>query len=132
MEWEVFEEEVADFFRSRGYQVKRNNEQTGKSGVIHEIDVMAFKEDEITVCECKSGAQKPTKHLVAEWESVCRDLPFEPRAAIASEAGFTYMGLLYAKAYNIVLITKSQHYPYQRLSYLEFVDLTQIKPPSTI
>ena len=132
MKWEDFEEEVSDFLRSRGYQIKRNFEQAGKSGVIHEIDVLAFKEHEFIACECKSGDQKPTKHLVAEWESVCRDLPFEVKPAIASEAGFTYMGLLYAKAYDIMLITKSQHYPYQHLSHLELVDLTEIKPPSEV
>jgi hypothetical protein len=132
MAWEDFEEEVAVFFRTRGYQVKRNVEQVGKSGVLHEIDVMASRKDEMIVCECKSGGRKPTKHLVAEWESVCRDLPFEARPAIASEAGFTYMGLLYAKTYDVRLITKSQHYPYQRLPNLEFVDLTQIKSPSEI
>lgn len=129
MKWEDFEEEVSDFFRSRGYNIKRNFEQMGRSGVIHEIDVLAFKEHEFIACECKSGDQKPTKHLVAEWESVCRDLPFEVKPAIASEAGFTYMGLLYAKAYNILLISKSKHYPYQRLSKLELVDLAEIKSP---
>ena len=132
MKWEDFEEEVSDFFRSKGYRVKRNSEQVGKSGVIHEIDVLAFKEHEFIACECKSGDQKPTKHLVAEWESVCRDLPFEVKSAIASESGFTYMGLLYAKAYNVMLITKSQHYPYHHLPHLVLVDLAEIKPPSKV
>ena len=132
MTWRDFEEEVADFFRLKGYEVKKNIEQMGKSGVIHEIDVLASKEDKSIACECKSGDQKPTKHLVAEWESTCRDLPFEATPAIASEAGFTYMGLLYAKAYDIILISKSRHYPYQRLPNLEFVDLTEIESPSEI
>jgi hypothetical protein len=132
MNWKSFEEEVAVFFRIRGYQIKRNVEQAGKSGVMHEIDVLASKEGESIVCECKSGDQKPSKHLVAEWESICRDLPFEARPAIASEAGFTYMGLLYAKTYNITLIAKSRHYPYQRLTNLEFVDLTETMSPSEI
>ena len=66
MEWEDFEQEVADFFKSKGYQIKRNFEQVDKSGVTHEIDVLAIKEHKIIACECKSGNQKPTKHLVAE------------------------------------------------------------------
>ena len=120
MDWEDFEEAVAEFFKSKGYQVSRNLGQVGKSGVIHEIDVLASKEHKFIACECKSGNQKPTKHLVAEWESVCRDLPFEVQPAIASESGFTYFGLLYAKGYNIMLISKSQN-------RLEVIDLSNIK-----
>lgn len=125
MEWEDFEGEVAEFFESRRYQIKRNFEQVGKSGVIHEIDILAFQDHKFIACECKSGDQKPTKHLVAEWDSVCRDLPFAVQPAIASESGFTYSGLLYAKAYNIMLISKSQ-------GRLEMMDLSNIKAPSEI
>ena len=132
MNWQDFEKEVANFFKAIGYDVKYHVEMSGKSGVIHEIDVLAVNEKESIACECKSGNQKPAKHLIAEWESVCRDLPFEVKPAIASEAGFTYMALLYAKAYNIKLITKSQHYPYQRLSHLELVDLSELKSPYEI
>jgi len=132
MTWRDFEQEVAEFFQARGYDVEYKAELVGKSGAIHEIDILAVTPKESIACECKSGDQKITKHLIAEWESVCRDLPFEVKPAIASEAGFTYMGLLYAKAYNIMLITKSQHYPYLHLSHLELVDLSEIKPSHEI
>ena len=125
MDWEDFEEAVTEFFKLKGYQVRRNLEKMGKSGVIHEIDVLASKEDKFIACECKSGGQKPTKHLVAEWESVCRDLPFEVQPAIASESGFTYFGLLYAKYYNVMLISKSQ-------GHLEAINLSNIKMPLEI
>jgi hypothetical protein len=132
MSWRDFEREVAGFFQARGYDIKYHVESLGKSGVIHEIDVLAVSEKESIACECKSGNQKPTKHLVAEWESTCRDLPFRAKPAIASESGFTYMGLLYAKAYDVMLITKYQHYPYRPLSQLELVDLSEIKLPHEI
>jgi hypothetical protein len=132
MTWQDFEQEVAEFFRARGYDVRCNTELVGRSGVMHEIDILAVNTKGTIACECKSGNQKITKHLIAEWESVCRDLPFKVKPAIASEAGFTYTGLLYAKAYDIMLITKSQHFPYQRLSHLELVDLSEIKPPYEI
>lgn len=128
MTWLDFEREVATFFQDRGYDIKYHVESLGKSRVIHEIDVLAVNEKESIACECKSGNQKPTKHLVAEWESSCRDLPFKAKPAIASESGFTYMGLLYAKTYDVMLITKSQLYTGRPLSKLEYVDLSDVKP----
>lgn len=95
--------------------------------MIHEIDILASKLDETIACECKSGNQKPNKHLIADWESTCRDFQFNAKPAIASESGFTYYGLLYAKAYNVILIEKVKQYPYQQVPNLEIIDLTEIK-----
>jgi len=128
MSWRDFEREVAEFFQNKGYDIKYHVESLGKSRVIHEIDVLAVSGKKSIACECKSGNQKITKHLIAEWESVCKDLPFKAKSAIASESGFTYMGLLYAKAYDVMLITKSQLYTYRPLSKLECIDLSDVKP----
>ncbi|MEM3828477.1 MAG: hypothetical protein QXP36_04600 [Conexivisphaerales archaeon] len=58
MTWRDFEQEVAEFFQARSYDVKYNTQLVGRSGVIHEIEILAFNKKESIACKCKSGNKK--------------------------------------------------------------------------
>lgn len=74
------EQQVAAYFRLNGYQVDTNVKREGKSGAIHEIDVLALKSDGVTefsvAVECKAWANPIEKDVVSKLSMVLADLGF--------------------------------------------------------
>jgi len=74
----ALEQSVALFYEANGYHVATNLHLTGRSGVTHEIDVLATKSDELTDfrvgVECKSWNRPVDKDVVAKAAYVFADL----------------------------------------------------------
>ena len=69
---------MATYFQLNGYQVESNAKLEGKSGAIHEIDVLVKKSDGITefvmAIECKAWAAPIEKDVVSKLSMVISDV----------------------------------------------------------
>ena len=56
--WRHLEQRVANYFERNGYSSRINHREKGRSGLVHEIDVLAEKRDAAgihrVVVECKA------------------------------------------------------------------------------
>jgi hypothetical protein len=81
---------VADYLQRQGYDVTLNALLTGRSGVTHEIDVLADKSDLVTTfrvaVECRARSEPIDKDVVYELAGVMADLGIA-KGVIASTAG---------------------------------------------
>lgn len=72
------EQQIALYFRLNGYEADANVKQEGKSGGVHEIDVLAKKSDGITditiAVECKAWSQPIEKDVVSKHSMILSDL----------------------------------------------------------
>jgi hypothetical protein len=86
------EKRIAAFLRTHGYQVSTNVVLEGRSGLRHEIDVQADKQDELTnfrlVVECKAWESPIDKDIVYKLSSELADLG-AAKGVIASLSGWT-------------------------------------------
>lgn len=69
---------MASYFRLNGYQAETNVRLEGKSGAVHEIDVLAKRVDGITAftvaVECKAWASPIEKDVVSKLSMIIADL----------------------------------------------------------
>ena len=81
---------VADYLQRQGYAVTLNALLTGRSGVTHEIDVLADKSDLVTTfriaVECKARNEPVGKDVVYKLAGVMADLGIA-KGVVASTAG---------------------------------------------
>jgi hypothetical protein len=79
---------------------------TGKSGVAHQIDILATHSDGIheyqTAIECKYWKEKINKDIVMKVYDITEDAGLN-KGVIVSRSGFTQDGIEYAKYRNIGL-----------------------------
>jgi len=89
----------------KGYD--SNCKVTGKSGVAHQIDILATHSDGIheyqTAIECKYWKEKINKDIVMKVSEIIEDAGLN-KGVIVSKSGFTQDGIEYAKYRNIGLV----------------------------
>ena len=96
--------------RQSGVKIKgygSNCKVTGKSGVAHQIDILATHSDGIheyqTGIECKFWKEKINKDIVMKVSEIIQDAGIN-KGVIVSRSGFTNDGIEYAKHKNIGLV----------------------------
>lgn len=72
--WRNLEQRVAQYFERNGYTAHVNHREQGRSGLLHEIDVLAEKRDAAgihrVVVECKAWRSPIEKDVVYKLEKV--------------------------------------------------------------
>lgn len=75
--WRHLEQRVAQYFERNGYSSRINHREQGRSGLVHEIDVLAEKRDAAgvhrVVVECKAWRSPIEKDVVYKLEKVMQD-----------------------------------------------------------
>ena len=75
--WRNLEQRVAQYFERNGYTTRLNHREQGRSGLLHEIDVLAEKRDAAgvhrVVVECKAWRSPIEKDVVYKLEKVMED-----------------------------------------------------------
>src|SRR4051795_12884631 len=75
--WRNLEQRVAQYFEQNGYSATTNHREQGRSGLVHEIDVLAEKRDAAgthrVVIECKAWRSAIEKDVVYKLERVMQD-----------------------------------------------------------
>ncbi len=75
--WRNLEQRVAQYFERNGYTSRTNQRQTGRSGLVHEIDVLAEKQDaggtHRVAVECKAWRARVEKDVIYKLEKVMQD-----------------------------------------------------------
>ena len=75
--WRHLEQRVADYFQRSGYTARTNQKVLGRSGLHHEIDVLAEKRDAAglhrVAVECKAWRSPIEKDIVYKFERVMQD-----------------------------------------------------------
>jgi len=75
--WRNLEQRVAQYFERNGYTTRLNHREQGRSGLLHEIDVLAEKRDAAgvhrVVIECKAWRSAIEKDVVYKLEKVMQD-----------------------------------------------------------
>lgn len=75
--WRHLEQRVAQYFERNGYTARVNHREQGRSGLLHEIDVLAEKRDAAglhrIVVECKAWRSPIEKDVVYKLEKVMQD-----------------------------------------------------------
>lgn len=76
--WRNLEQRVAQYFERNGYTTRINHKEKGRSGLVHEIDVLAEKRDAAglhrVVVECKAWRSPIEKDVVYKLEKVMQDV----------------------------------------------------------
>lgn len=114
LDWKQYEAITKYIYESLGKQsgVKikgygSNCKVIGKSGVAHQIDILATHSDGIhaylTAIECKYWKEKVDKDIVMKVSSIIEDSGIN-KGVIVSRSGFTADGIEYAKYRNIGLV----------------------------
>ena len=75
--WRNLELRVAQFFQRNGYTARTNHKEQGRSGLIHEVDVLAERRDAAgmhrVAVECKAWGSPIEKDVVYKLEKVVED-----------------------------------------------------------
>jgi hypothetical protein len=75
--WRHLEQRVAQYFERHGYSSRINHRERGRSGLVHEIDVLAEKRDAAgvhrVVVECKAWRSPIEKDVIYKLEKVMQD-----------------------------------------------------------
>jgi hypothetical protein len=75
--WRNLEQRVAQYFERNGYNTRTNHKEQGRSGLLHEIDVLAEKRDAAgthrVAVECKAWRTPVEKDVVYKLEAVMKD-----------------------------------------------------------
>lgn len=114
LDWKSYEELTKDIYEKIGqdHGVKiighgNNCKYKGKSGVEHQIDVLASHSDGfheyITDIECKYWDQHINKDIVMKVDAIVKDCNFS-KGIVVSKLGFTEDAILYAKSVGIGLV----------------------------
>lgn len=76
--WRNLERRVADYFERSGYRAMTNQKERGRSGLVHEIDVIATRTDAAgthrVAVECKAWRSPIEKEVVYKLEKVMQDV----------------------------------------------------------
>jgi hypothetical protein len=100
------EQDIAAFLRQHGYAVSTNVRVRGRSGAIHELDVVGDKSDGLTsfrlVVECKSWTTAIDKAVVYKLAAELADLG-AARGVIVTPSGWTVQAAQAAAQANIEL-----------------------------
>jgi len=99
-----FEEVVAKWAEARGYKYSRNVRVYGKSGSLHEIDLLLETGEGKVVVEVKNVAGKVDKDTVMKAAFIASDIGARG-AIVVSSSGFTRSALRVAKALGVELLT---------------------------
>jgi hypothetical protein len=87
--------------KSMGFQTERRKRIKGKTGVLHEIDVVAQKDDILWAVECKNLKSKVGKELIQKFHSTLQDLGPKWNGVFISYKGFTQPAEEFAEHCNI-------------------------------
>lgn len=75
--WRNLELRVADYFERNGYSARTSQKERGRSGLVHELDVLAERSDAAgihrVVVECKAWRSPVEKDVVYKLKEVMRD-----------------------------------------------------------
>lgn len=75
--WRNLEQRVANYFERNGYTARTNQKERGRSGLVHEIDVLAEKRDAAgthrVAVECKAWRSPVEKDVIYKLEKVMQD-----------------------------------------------------------
>lgn len=75
--WRHLEQRVAQYFERNGYSSRINHREQGRSGLVHEIDVLAEKRDAAgvhrVVVECKAWRSPIEKDVIYKLEKVMQE-----------------------------------------------------------
>lgn len=89
--WRNLEQRVAQYFERNGYTTRLNHREPGRSGLVHEIDVLAEKRDAAgvhrVVIECKAWRSAIEKDVVYKLEKVMEDARLS-KGIVVSVGGF--------------------------------------------
>src|SRR5438270_12847579 len=101
-----FEQQIASFLGEHGYAVSTNVRIPGRSGAIHELDVIGDKSDGLTsyrlIVECKAWVSAIDKDIVYKLAAELADLG-AARGIIVTLAGWTVQAEQAATQANIEL-----------------------------
>jgi hypothetical protein len=89
------------FSKGMGFQTERRKRIKGKTGVLHEIDVVAQKENTFWAVECKNLKSKVGKELIQKFHSTLQDLGPKWNGVFISYKGFTQPAEEFAEHFNI-------------------------------
>lgn len=114
MNWQQYEEITKNIYETLGRQhgVKIDGhgstcKVTGKSGIEHQVDVLASHSDGIhtykTAIECKFWKENISKDIVMKVEAVIRDANID-KGVIVSKVGFTPDAIAYAQYVKVGLV----------------------------
>ena len=114
MDWESYEGIVKDIYEGLGEAVGieimcwgKGCRIEGKSGVNHQIDVLASHSDGIhsykTAIECKYWNKKVNKDVVAKLSEIIEDAQIE-KGIVVSRSGFTRDAVTFARHRNVGLV----------------------------
>jgi hypothetical protein len=95
------EECVETILKGKGFETECRRRLKGKTGVLHEIDVIARKGDMLWAVECKNLKSKVGIGLIEKFHSTLRDLGPKWNGIFISYKGFTQPAEEYAEQYNI-------------------------------
>lgn len=95
------EECVEKILNARGYETERRRKIEGKSGGLHEIDVVAKKGDVICAVECKNWANSIGIEQIRDFWAKLQDLGSRWNGIFVSFKGFTEPAEKFADKYNI-------------------------------
>lgn len=86
--WRNLEQRVAQYFERHGYRTRTNHKELGRSGLLHEIDVLAEKEDAAgthrVAVECKAWRSRIEKDVVYKLEKVMQDTGLSKGIVVAA------------------------------------------------
>jgi hypothetical protein len=118
LDWKKYEAIAKYIYETLGRQsgvkikgYRSNCKVTGKSGVAHQIDILATHSEGIheylTAIECKYWKEKISKDIVMKVSAIIEDVNIN-KGVIVSRSGFTQDGIEYAKHKNIGLVELSE------------------------
>jgi Holliday junction resolvase len=96
------EEAVEKILQAEGYTTKKRERILGKSGVKHEIDIVAFKKQRKVAVECKNYSYPVSIDKVTHFTSKVEELGFKNRI-FASYSDFTREARNWAMAHDVQL-----------------------------
>lgn len=98
---EKLEECVEKILTAKGYEIRRRERIQGKSGALHEIDVIAKKGNIVRAVECKNWKDRVGKEQIQKFWATLQDLSQKWNGVFVSFAGFTEDAEDFADYYNI-------------------------------
>jgi len=100
------EEMVEQILKARGYSTKTRQKLEGNSGALHEIDVLATKEEKLLAVECKNYSEARTVGIkeIRDFQSKIQDLPQIGNAMFVTNAYFSSEAQTYANHNRITLM----------------------------
>ena len=95
------EECVEKILKGKGFETECRRRLKGKTGVLHEIDVIARKGDILWAVECKNLKNRVGKELIQKFQSTLQDLGPKWNGIFISYNGFTQPAEQFAEQFNI-------------------------------